>query len=70
MGFEFEEEKGRSKYYSESIWGPYQSIFPEKTANTKGFYFQDELKLWDALFGTIGIRFGTETTYRIAPAYI
>ncbi len=76
LGFEFEEEKGRSKYYSESIWGPSQSIFPEKTANTKGFYFQDELKLWDALFGTIGIRiddhsrFGTETTYRIAPAYI
>lgn len=76
FGFEFEREQGKSKYYWESLWGPGQSIFPEKTANMKGYYIQDEIKLWDRLFGTLGIRvddhsgFGTETTYRIAPAYL
>lgn len=76
FGFEFEREEGKSKYYSESIWGPDQSVFPKKTAHTKGYYVQDEVRLWDRLFGTIGIRiddhsrFGTETTYRIAPVYL
>ncbi len=71
-GFEFEEEEGESKW--EDQWG--LSIFPKKTANTKGYYIQDQIKLWDRFFGTIGIRvddhsrFGTETTYRIAPAYL
>lgn len=76
FGFEFEREEGKSRYYSESIWGPDQSVFPKKTANMKGYYIQDEIKLWNRLFGTLGIRvddhsrFGTETTYRIAPAYL
>ncbi len=76
FGFEYEEEEGKSKYYWESLWGPGQSIFPKKTADIKGYYIQDEIKLWDRLFATLGIRiddhsrFGTETTYRIAPAYL
>ncbi len=76
FGFEFEREEGKSRYYSESIWGPDQSVFPKKTANTKGYYIQDEIRLWDRLFGTVGLRiddhsrFGTETTYRMAPAYL
>lgn len=76
FGFEFEREEGKSRYYSESIWGPDQSVFPKKTAHTKGYFVQDEVKLWDRLFGTVGIRiddhsrFGAETTYRIAPAYL
>ena len=76
FGFEFEREEGKSRYYSESIWGHDKSVFTKKTANIKGYYVQDEVKLLDRLFGTIGIRiddhsrFGTETTYRIAPAYL
>jgi vitamin B12 transporter len=76
FGFEYEREEGKSKYYWESIWGPGQSIFPNKTANIKGYYIQDEIKLWDRLFATLGIRiddhsrFGSETTYRVAPAYL
>jgi vitamin B12 transporter len=76
FGFEYEREEGKSKYYSESLWGPWESISPEKTANIKGYYIQDQIKLWDRLFATLGVRiddhsrFGTETTYRIAPAYL
>ena len=76
FGLEFEEEEGKSRYYWESEWGPGTSPFPKKTANMKGYYIQDQIKLWDRLFATLGVRiddhsrFGTETTYRIAPAYL
>lgn len=76
FGFEAEEEEGKSEYYSESMFGPYSSTFPEKTASTLGYYAQDQIKLRDRLFTTVGVRldehsrFGTETTYRIAPAYV
>jgi len=76
FGLEYEREEGKSKYYWESLWGPGQSIFPKKTANIKGYYIQDEIKLWDRLFATLGIRiddhsrFGSETAYRVAPAYL
>jgi vitamin B12 transporter len=72
FGFEYEEEEGKSKYYSDGSL----SLFPKKTANIKGYYIQDQIKLWDRLFATLGLRiddhsrFGTETTYRIAPAYL
>jgi vitamin B12 transporter len=76
FGLEYEEEEGKSRYYWESQWGPGESLFPKKTANTKGYYIQDQIKLWDRLFATLGVRiddhsrFGTETTCRIAPAYL
>ncbi len=76
FGLEYEEEEGKSRYYWESQWGPGESLFPKKTANMKGYYIQDQIKLWDRFFGTLGIRiddhsrFGSETTYRIAPAYL
>jgi vitamin B12 transporter len=75
-GFEYEKEEGKSRYYSESASGPSSSTFPRKTADIKGYYIQDQVKLWDRFFGTVGVRiddhsrFGTETTYRIAPAYL
>ena len=82
FGLEYEREEGKSKYYY-TYWdwitmseGCGRSVFPEKSANTKGYYIQDEIKLWDRLFATLGIRiddhsrFGTETTYRVAPAYL
>ena len=76
FGFEYEEEKGKSKYYWESLWGPGLSLFPKEKANIKGYYIQDQIRLWERFFTTIGVRiddhsrFGTETTYRIAPAYL
>jgi len=76
FGIENEEEKGESQYYSESAWGPYADSFQEKTARTTGYYLQDQIKLWDSWFTTLGLRiddhsrFGTETTYRITSAYL
>lgn len=76
FGIETEEEKGESNYYSESAWGPYTSAFVEQTARTTGYYFQDQVELWDSWFTTVGVRwddhskFGVETTYRIASAYL
>lgn len=74
-GFEYEEERAKYHYYSESAWGSYEESFPEKTADTKGYYLQDQIA-WGSLFATLGMRvddhsrFGATTTYRIALAYL
>ena len=76
FGIDTEEENGESFYNSESAWGPYSSTFAEQTARTTGYYLQDQIKLWNSWFTTVGVRwdshsmFGTETTYRIASAYL
>ncbi|MDI6890052.1 MAG: TonB-dependent receptor [Thermodesulfovibrionales bacterium] len=76
IGVEYEEERGESEYSWESAWGPGKSVFPEKSANTKGAYIQDKIALYESFFVTLGIRvddhsrFGSETLYRIAPAYL
>ncbi|MBN2321056.1 MAG: TonB-dependent receptor [Acidobacteria bacterium] len=76
FGIETEEDKGESDYYSESEWGPYESVFAEQTARTTGYYLQDQVRLRDSWFTTAGVRwddhsrFGTKTTYRIASAYL
>jgi len=76
VGAETEEERGRSHYASDGAWGPYTSDFRTRTARNNGYYVQDQIKLWDCFFTTIGGRiddhekFGTETTYRIASAYL
>lgn len=76
LGVETEEERAESSYYSESFFGPFTSTFDEKTARTNGYYLQDQIKLWDSWFTTLGIRlddhskFGNETTYRITSAYL
>ncbi|HEY6437844.1 MAG TPA: TonB-dependent receptor, partial [Ignavibacteriaceae bacterium] len=77
-GAEFELEETSSEYYSDSYIfpGAFESVFPQKSANTFGIYLQDQIKLDESLFGTIGVRydyqnqFGSAFTYRIAPAYI
>jgi len=76
LGMETEREEGESYYYSESAMGPYESIFPEESTRTNGFYLQDQIKLWNSFFTTLGVRsdshseFGSEVTYRIASAYL
>jgi vitamin B12 transporter len=75
-GIEYQKEWGESTYSWESLWGPGESSFPGKSARTTGFYLQDSLKIRDIFFMTLGVRidhhdrFGTETTYRIAPALL
>ena len=76
FGIETEEEKGKSYLYSDSMWGPYESTFVERTARTTGFYLQDHIKLWDTWYTTAGVRwdhhsmFGTEATFRITSALL
>ncbi len=75
FGAEHQEEWGESAYYSESVWGPSQSLFPQKKAYNNGLYIQDQLRLAGLFFMTAGIRLdshsqsGFSTTYRIAPAF-
>jgi vitamin B12 transporter len=75
-GIEFEREEGESQYSWESMWGPGQSLFPGESARTTGIFLQDSIKIKDTFFMTLGVRFddhnrfGTETTYRAAPAVL
>lgn len=74
FGVEYQEEQGESEYYSESMWGPYSSIFPLQKAHNTGVYIQDQVRFAGQFFATIGARLdnhsqtGTAITYRIAPA--
>jgi vitamin B12 transporter len=76
MGIESEQEKGESEYYSESAWGPYASLFPQKSALTTAGYIQDHIRLTNDWFATLGARldshdrFGTKATYRLASTYL
>lgn len=75
LGIETELEKANTSYISNSQWGPYESIFPEKSARTTGIYLQDQINLANSFFASLGLRldkhekFGSITTFRIAPAY-
>ncbi len=76
FGVETEEEQAISNYFSFSSYGIYISSFPKNSAYSSGFYLQDQSKISNCLFSTLGIRydhhnqFGGEVTYRIAPAYM
>ncbi|AJY71828.1 hypothetical protein RW64_01460 [Geobacter sulfurreducens] len=76
LGIERKEENAKSDYNSESAFGPYSSTFSEKYAHTTGFYLQDQIRLWDSWFTTLGVRlddhsrFGTQATYRFTTSYL
>jgi vitamin B12 transporter len=76
LGLETEEEKGESSIDSVTAFGPSVSVFGEKTARTNSVYAQDQAKLWDRFFATVGVRlddhdqFGSEVTYRLTAAYL
>jgi vitamin B12 transporter len=71
-GFEYGKERGSSYNRSRTSI----SKFDRTTVNNKGYYFQNQLKLWQNFFITPGLRiddhelFGTETTYKISAAYL
>lgn len=75
FGADIAREQGESTYTSFSIWGPYESDFPRRTADAAGLYVQDQLKIAERFFATVGARLdhlsraGTALTYRLAPAY-
>jgi len=76
-GAEFEYEETTSEYYSFPVYFPSDSsIIPLKNKNNIGLFTQDQFKVDDYFFGTIGIRydyynqFGSAFTYRLAPVYI
>lgn len=76
-GVEYEKEDANYDYYSESSWGPYTTTtFDNRSARTVSYYLQDQVKLRDSLFGTLGARvdehsiFGSATTYRATAAYV
>ncbi|MBN1637919.1 MAG: TonB-dependent receptor, partial [Ignavibacteriales bacterium] len=76
LGAEAETEKAITNYYSEGMWGPYESNFPLQSKTNYAMFLQDQMKFFNNLFITSGIRydnyedFGNVITYRIAPAYL
>ncbi len=75
LGIDYQQEQGESEYNSDGIWGPYSSIFPSRRAHVTGFYLQDQIRLANQFFATLGLRlddhsqFGSAVTYRFAPAF-
>ncbi len=77
-GFEFESEAASSEYYAFNylLLPDYVSIFPKKEDHIWGIYLQNRFNLDKIFFTTAGIRldnhnqFGSQLTYRIAPAYM
>ncbi|MCK4423472.1 MAG: TonB-dependent receptor, partial [Candidatus Omnitrophica bacterium] len=71
-GFDYKEERG-SSYYRSKAW---ISKVDRKSVDNKGYYLQNQLKLWEKFFTTVGFRvddhkmFGTESTYKVSSAYL
>jgi vitamin B12 transporter len=74
-GIAYEQETAYTNYISNSEWGEYTSTFPESSLDNVGFYLQDQINFTGKIFVTAGIRYdkhskyGSKTTFRIAPAY-
>jgi len=75
FGLDASREQGESNYTSFSMFGPYESPFPRKSADKEGVYFQDQVRIADRFFATVGARLdhhstaGAALTYRLAPSY-
>ncbi len=76
IGAELEFDEAFSEYYSDSYQfpSPYTGIVPMQQTRTLGLYVQDQVNLYDRLYMTLGVRlddhskFGSQFTYRLAPA--
>lgn len=75
FGADVAREQGESEYTSFSLWGPYESNFPRRSADRGGIFLQDQVRIANRLFATAGLRLdyhscaGWALTYRLAPAY-
>ncbi len=73
VGLEYTREQGESDYFSESQFGPYESVFPKEAAKNLGVYFQNRINFGGRLFATFGGRYdhhsraGGALTFRVAP---
>ncbi|MBI4396669.1 MAG: TonB-dependent receptor [Elusimicrobia bacterium] len=74
-GVETERESAEINNDSVSAFGPYSSKFTDKVARTNGYYAQDQIRLGESFFATLGgrlddhDRFGSAATYRVTSAY-
>lgn len=78
VGVEYEKEQaqGSSEYvYADPSWNT-NDAFEKKSAETNGYYIQDQIKLWQDFITTLGVRvddhqtFGSRLTYRITSSYL
>ncbi len=76
FGIETERERGKSEInIDDPIFGPFNSTFDEEETIT-GFYVEQQLQAGDVFYSTFGVRtddhsrFGSETTWRVAPAFL
>lgn len=75
FGFETEQEKGESRYFSDGVFGPFNGDFAERDARTNSAYAEFLTRPSEQLSLVLGARiddhskFGSETTWRIAPSY-
>ena len=83
IGIDYEKEKGKQKdqrtfedFLSPGTPASSSSEIKEITTKTTAYYLQDQIRLWDRFFTTMGARlndhdeFGTRTTYQIASTYL
>jgi vitamin B12 transporter len=75
-GTETEEETGQSRFASDGAFGTFESNFTERSSTNNAYYLQNTISFSEMLFVNSGLRvddnskFGTETTWRIAPALV
>lgn len=75
-GFDYQRESGSSYYYQEGTGWSSESIFSEKTTNTKGYYLQNIINIDDVFHFDTGLRFddhshfGLHETYKIDTSYL
>jgi vitamin B12 transporter len=75
FGLDWQEEQGSSVYQSESAWGPFSSVFEEKSQAHWGLFVQNHFQMGERWVQTLGLRFddhetfGSETTYRWTSVY-
>jgi len=75
-GYEYQREQGHSAYLSGSLWGPFESLFPDQSADTHSFFLQDQFQFRERLFLTAGVRldhhdrFGADWNGSVAPVLL
>ena len=77
LGIEEEADSLSSSASSyDPVWGSSSGSIPIKTMNTMGYYLQDQIKLFDRSFTTLGVRyddnnrFGGHETWRVNELYM
>jgi vitamin B12 transporter len=69
LGFNLQKEMGDTRYYSDSQYGVYKSVFDDRSITDFAFYAQDHINIKERLFTTLSARrdqydrFGGYTSY-------